>query len=132
MKLTNNEIYNYATALNENFGVNKEIKLPIKVNFFLQKNIKIILEAAQEIDKVRMEIIQTYGTPSEDGQSYEIPPEKIEAASAELTDLFSIEQDLSIHKFNLDDFNNIELTTGQTMALFFMINDEEDAVPVEE
>ena len=126
MKLTNNEIYNYANALLQYFGADNEMKLPIKVSFFLQKNIKVITEAAQEIDKVRMEIIQRYGTPSEDGQSYQISKDKIEIASQELEELFNIEQDLNVHRFNIDDFNNIEMTSAQTGALLFMIKDDED------
>ena len=131
MKLTNNEIYNYANALLQYFGADNEMKLPIKVSFFLQKNIKVITEAAQEIDKVRMEIIQRYGTPSEDGQSFQIPDDKIPVATQELQELFDIEQNLNIHRFDIDDFNNIEMTSAQTSALLFMIKDE-DENPVEE
>ena len=126
MKLTNNEIYNYANILNQYFGTDNEIKFPIKISFFLQKNIKIITEAAQEIEQVRMEIIQRYGVPTEDGQSYHIPDDKIEIASQELQDLFNIEQNLNIHQFDLDDFNNMEITSAQTAALLFMIKDEEN------
>lgn len=125
MKLTNNEIYNYANALNQYFGADNDMKLPIKVSFFLQKNIKVITEAAQEIDKARIEVAQRYGVLSEDGQSYQIPDEKIADASKELEDLFTIEQHLNIHMFKLDDFNNIELTSAQTAALLFMIKDED-------
>ena len=127
MKLTNSEIYNYANALMTYFGVDNDMKLPIKVSFFLQKNIKTIVEAAQEIDRVRTEIIQRYGVPSEDNdQSYQIPEDKIEIASQELQELFDLEQDLNIHRFNLDDFNNLEMTSAQTSALLFMIEDEEE------
>ena len=37
MKLTNNQIYDYATRLAAEFSDNS-LKLPIKVNFYLQKN----------------------------------------------------------------------------------------------
>ena len=126
MKFTNNEIYNYANALLQYFGADNDMKLPIKVSFFLQKNIKIIMEAAQEIDKARMEIVQRYGTLSEDGQSYEIPEEKVAIASQELEDLFNIEQYLNIHRFNIEDFGGIEMTSAQTAALLFMIKDEDE------
>lgn len=126
MKLTNNEIYNYANALLQHFGADNDMKLPVKLSFFLQKNIKIITEAAQEVDKARMEIIQQYGIPSEDGQSYEIPEDKVEIASQELEELFNIEQNLNIHRFYIDDFENIEMTSAQTAALLFMIKDEDE------
>ena len=124
MKLTNNEIYNYANALSQEFGTSASIKLPIKVNFFLQKNIKALVEAATDIENSRIAIAQEYGVLNEDGESYQIPPEKIEDASKELNDLFNLEQDIPIKKFNLEDFNNIELTTAQMSALLFMIKDE--------
>lgn len=124
MKLTNNEIYNYANALGQEFGANASLKLPIKVNFFLQKNIKTLVEAATDIENSRIEIAREYGVLTEDGESYQIPPEKIDDASKELNDLFGLEQDLPIKKFNLEDFNNIELTTAQMSALLFMIKDE--------
>jgi hypothetical protein len=47
MKLNNQKIYEYATNL---AAFNIEGKMPIKINFFLQKNINILREAAQEID----------------------------------------------------------------------------------
>lgn len=130
MKLTNNEIYNYANALLQYFGADNKMKLPIKVSFFLQKNIKVMTEAAQEIDRARIEIIQRYGTPNEDGQSYQIPEDNVEVASAELEELFNIEQNLNIHLFNLDDFNDIEMTSAETSALLFMIRDEDDLNPL--
>ena len=124
MKLTNNEICNYANALSQEFGTSASIKLPIKVNFFLQKNIKALVEAATDIENSRIAIAQEYGVLNEDGESYQIPPEKIEDASKELNDLFNLEQDIPIKNVNLEDFNNIELTTAQMSALLFMIKDE--------
>jgi hypothetical protein len=45
MKLTNNEIYTYANNLTEAFN-DKEQKLPIKINFYLQKNKNCLIELA--------------------------------------------------------------------------------------
>lgn len=125
MTLTNNEIYNYTTALNNEFNSSCKIKFPVRVNFFLQKNIQKLTNASSEIERARMEIAQSYGELNEDGTSYFIPPDKISQAQAELNELFDIDQDIKLHLFSIDDFNNIELTYQQMSALMFMIKDEE-------
>lgn len=122
MKLTNNEIYVYANELLTYFGQDCEIKFPIKVNFFLQKNIKKMTELAQDIEASRIAVAKEYGEPNEEG-SYTISPDKVEDASKELTDLFSLEQDVDIHIFKIDDFTNIELSMKQMNALMFMIEE---------
>lgn len=125
MILTNNEIYNYAAILTNEFGPNCDIKFPVKINFFLQKNIQLLTSLAQDIDKARLGIAQQYGVLNEDGSAYSIPDDKITEASQELNDLFNLEQDVNIRQFNIDDFNNIELSYQQMSALMFMIKDEE-------
>lgn len=125
--LTNNEIYNYANDLAEQFAQNKDVKFPVKVNFYLQKNQSELLELAQEIEKQRIAIIQEYGITNEETQQVEVPPEKIPEATEKLNELFSLTQEVKIYKINLDAFGNIELTAGQMQALLFMIeNDEEE------
>lgn len=125
MTLTNNEIYNYTTALNNEFNSSCKIKFPVRVNFFLQKNIQKLINASSEIERARMEIAQSYGELNEDKTSYFIPPDKISEAQEELNELFNIDQDIKLHLFSIDDFNNIELTYQQMSALMFMIKDEE-------
>lgn len=122
--MTNVEIYNYANALMSVF--NEEMTLPVKVNFYLQKNTNTMIEAGKEIEKARMDIIQRYGTPSEDGQSYEVPAENIEAVNKELEDLFSLEQEIKVNEISLEAFANVELTTAQVAAIAFMIKEEEE------
>ena len=122
MKLTNNEIYGYAIALNEAFTDNTQ-RLPMKVNFYLQKNKKTLMDLGQDIESSRMEIISTYGEISEDGAQYNIPQEKIELAQKELEDLLNLEQEVQIYKINIDNLpDDIILTTGQMEAMMFMID----------
>lgn len=121
MVLTNQKIYEYANSLGVFNGFNP--KLPVKISFFMQKNIKLITEAANEINEARLSIARTYGIYSEENDSYIIPPDVIPTAQAELNDLFNIEQDLNIHIFKLDEFENIELTYQQLSAIMFMIEE---------
>lgn len=120
MKLSNQKIYEYATRL---ASFNIDTKLPVRINFFLQKNINTINTAAQEIDAARLQIAQEFGTLNEDGSNYIIPPEKMESAQKEMIDLFGLEQDLNIHIFKLDDFDSVELTMDQLSTIMFMIEE---------
>lgn len=120
MKLTNNQIYSHATDLAQ---FNIEQKMPIRINFFLQKNIQEVMRLGQEIDQARTEIVQQFGTVNEDGTSYYVPPQNITAAQQELNDLFALKQEVNIHIFKLDDFNGIELTMEQLSAIMFMIEE---------
>ena len=122
MKLNNNQIYSYATQLNNIFS-NCDIKMPVRINFFLQKNIQTIAAAGQEIEQARINIAEQFGILNEEGTSYDIPVENMAAANKELNDLFSLEQDLSIHIFKLDDFDGIELTYQQLSVIMFMIEE---------
>lgn len=122
MKLNNNQIYSYATQLNNIFS-NCDIKMPVRINFFLQKNIQAIAAAGQEIEQARINIAKEFGALNEEGTSYSIPAENMAAANEELNDLFNLEQDLNIHIFKLDDFDGIELTYQQMSAIMFMIEE---------
>jgi hypothetical protein len=90
MKLTNNEIYSYAIALNEAFVDNTQ-RLPMKVNFYLQKNKKTLMELGRDIEESRVDIIRNYGELTEDETQYAISKENIEAAQKELEDLLNLE-----------------------------------------
>lgn len=122
MKLTNNEIYAYARNLVEAFE-NNDQKLPIKISFYLQKNKNTLIELAQDIEKSRMEIAQNYGEIDKSNQQYIIPPEKMEEATKELTDLFNLEQEVQIYTVSIDNFDDsFMVTSSQMEAIMFMID----------
>ena len=120
MKLINQQIYSYATNL---INFNIEQRLPIKINFFLQKNIQMIVRAAEEIDRARIEVGEHYGVLNEETGAYQVPAEKLPAANQELNDLMLLEQDINLHIFKLDDFDGIELTYQQLSNIMFMIEE---------
>ena len=121
MKLTNNKIYEYALALNEAFVDNTQ-RLPMKINFYLQKNKKTLLELGQDIEESRADIIRNYGELTEDGVRYSIPSDKISEAQKELEDLLNLEQEVNIYMISADSLtDDISLTTGQMEAIMFMI-----------
>ena len=121
MTLTNNEIYIYAKNLTEAFN-DKDQKLPIKINFYLQKNKSILTELAIDIDKQRISIASSNGKLNVEQQQYVIPPEKVEEVNKELNDLLSLTQEVQIYTIKIDDLDdNLSLTTAQMEAILFMI-----------
>lgn len=122
--LTNNEIYTIAMQLLETEVAQLNISLPVKVNFYLQKNIASIIDMAKEIEKARNEILQKYGTLNEEG-NYTLDEQKVEEANKELIDLFALEQEVPIYEISLDAFNDTELTSNQVKAITYMIKEEE-------
>lgn len=122
MRMTNLEIFNIAKALVEVFQDFNQ-RLPIKINFYIQKNKKVLLTLAQDIDNARLEIIQTYGQLDPATNQYILGASEIETAQQELNDLFSLEQEVDICFINIDSFpEDINLTPNQMEALMFMIN----------
>ena len=122
MMMTNNEIYTHTRQLMEAFQ-DGEQKLPIKINFYLQKNRTTLLALAQDIERSRLEIAQNFGVLDEAGEQYIIPNEKLAEASKELEDLFNLEQDVVIHKISIDSLSDdLILSAAQMEALMFMID----------
>lgn len=121
MLLTNNEIYMRAQELSIAFNDGKQY-LPIKINFYIQKNKDTLMALAQDIETNRIRIMEEYGVKNEDGTSYIIKTENIDVAQKEITDLFSIEQEVNIYTVSLDSIpEGTTLTTGQMEAIMFMI-----------
>ena len=122
MKLTNNQIYSYAIQLNEAF-TDATQRIPMKINFYLQKNKTTLMEMAQDIENNRMDIIKNYGVVVEDDpDKYSIPADKIQEAQQELVDLLNLEQEVNIYMISVDSLtDDISLTTAQMEAIMFMI-----------
>lgn len=122
MKITNYQIFEYIQNL-FNIFENDNLYIPVKANFLIQKNIKLIAAAGEEIEKSRLQVAQHYGVLDSEKNQYIIPQDKIAEANKEINDLFSIEQDLDIKTFKLDDLGNAEFTPKQMQAIMFMIEE---------
>ena len=120
IKMNNGMIYQYALTLNEALNDN-DLPMPVAVIFSIEKNKQTLMAAAQDVEKYRMDIIKKYG--EEVDGNYNVPQDKIEIANKELQDLFSIEQEVNIYKFNIEDLGDIKLTSNQMNAILFMIED---------
>lgn len=125
--LTNLEIYTTAQALMEN--ITTDMNLPVKVGFYIQKNMKKMTELAQEIEKSRMEIFDKYGEKDEENHQYKFDKSVQEQVQKELNDLFDLTQDVKTNMLELDWFDDIDLNANQIAAISYMIaDDDEDEV----
>lgn len=122
--MTNNEIYTHATNLLEAFENIAELKMPVKVHFYFQKNIDNIVNMAQDIEKSRNEILQKYGTIDEETHNYKFSDEDMDKVNSDITDLFSLEQEVKIHVIPMEWVEDMELTAKQVAAFSFMFEEE--------
>lgn len=125
MKLSNQLIYNYAYNLVAAFNDQAQV-LPVKINFYLQRNKKELIRLAQELEEERENLFKQYGEYNSKENNYIIPVDKQEFVKQQFNDLLALEQEVNIYKVKFTDFSNdINLTVGQMDALMFMIEDEE-------
>lgn len=129
-QFSNKEILSYAKILAQVFlNSSNDIELPVRVNFYLQKNIKTFLNAAQDIDEMRLKIGKKYGELNIQTKSYEIKDiNKLELAQRDLDNLLSIDQVLDIYMISLKDIEALTLTVAQMNAMLFMIDDDDDDI----
>lgn len=119
--MTNLTIYNKANALLETFNHLEDMTLPVKVHFYLQKNMELIVSMARDLEKKRIDIIEKYNISEAKQDS-----EEFERANQDIEELFSLEQEVKIYKLPLDWLENIELTSKQVQAFSFMLECEEE------
>lgn len=120
--MTNKQIYAIAEQLVSAFK-GETYYLSAKINFYLQKNLKLFVDLGEEIENERKKIFLNYGEPQEDGQ-ISIPFNKISTANEELEELLNIQQDIAYYILPLSAFDNFTLSNYQMQAILFMIEDD--------
>ena len=122
--MKNSEIYSIGIQLAEHV-MNLNLSLPVKVNFYLQKNISSLMAMATELEKSRNEILEKYGTIDSETGNYSFEDDVLDIANQELKDLFELEQEVPIYEISLEAFGDAELDTNQVQAISYMIKEEE-------
>lgn len=122
--LKNGKIFSMAVILKE-LCEDENLILPIKASFYLQKNKATLLDLAQEIENARNNIFAKFGTLNESGTEYVFDKNVIADANEELEVLLSLTQEVSLYMINIDDFNDVKLTSQQMSALMLMIEEVE-------
>lgn len=112
MKLKNYEIYNYTLSLQNIFNDNEKY-IPIKLNFIIQRNKKLLYDLAVEIEYERTLIMNNVNLSDEE-------------KNKELYNLENIEQDVNVKTISIDYIadDKIELTSAQMNAILFMFSEE--------
>lgn len=124
MKLTNEQIYLYGKQLYTAFSDVKQ-QLPVKLNFYIQKNKNTLRELSNEIEQSRKDIVYKYGEANEETGDYSVlSADKKALALQELQDLLSLEQEVQIYLIDLNAFEqDVNLTVEQMDAILFMIQE---------
>lgn len=125
MKLTNNQISEHSKVLLASFTNGKQ-NFPVRVNFYLQKNIRTLAALAKEIEEERVRILESLGQRNETNTEYIFENDlKKQQAIQELQDLFELTQDVQIYTFKLEDLDkDLSLSLEQMSAILFMIDDQ--------
>jgi len=99
-------------------------KLPIKLAYTLQRNMRLLQPDVQAYDKDRVELIKTkYGT--QEGEQWTVKPENMVAFSAEIESLASVELELDLRTIPLDGVN-MTIAPNDLYALDWMFIEAED------
>ena len=120
--MTHSEIYDIAVKLLNNFTDVDNIYLSAAAAFSIQKNKQNFLSVANEIEESRMSVLNKYNIGGEN-EEIQIATENIENANKELKDLLSIESEMKIYTFAIEELDGIKFTPTQMEAILFMIQE---------
>ena len=120
IKMKNREIYNLALTIDQ---IMKDMPdLPVGVGFYVQKNLNLIYDLAQNIESYKTTIFVKYGTKQEDDQII-IPPELRLKAQQELDELSELTQEIELKAIKLAQFTGIKMNSQCLSAITFMIRE---------
>lgn len=125
MKLKLDQIFIGYAALQQ---VGSE-KLPIKLSFTLQRNMRLLAPEAEGYEKSRVALIKTkYGVEQKNG-NFSVPPKNMEAFQKEMDELGKSEIELDIKTIAIDQAEALQISPVQFDALEWMFV-ENEVVPV--
>ncbi len=129
IKLTNERILNDANGL----GQLTQMKLPTKVSYAIAKNIDKIQSVLKIYNDEKQKLIDQYSVKDEDGKTLigednqiRIQEEFLSNWSKDIKELNEIENDIDIHKFDVNALLNstCEMSPGEFMLIDYMIEEE--------
>lgn len=120
---SNSQIYDIAVKILNNFSNIEDVYLPAAVAFSIQKNKKMLVGLAEEIEQARISILSHYNTNDND-KEIKIAADKIEDANNELKALLDIRQELKIYTFKIEELDGVKFTSSQMDSILFMIDEE--------
>lgn len=128
MLLSNERLLKDAQGLSEL----TQKSLPVKVSYAIAKNVSKIEGVLKIYNKENQKLIDKYSVKDEEGkpvisehQQVTIQPELIEECNKEFDELKEIENEIDIHKFNMNVLinGNYDMTPGELMLIDYMIEE---------
>ena len=128
MKLTNKRILEDANGLSQL----TQKSLPIKVSYAIAKNIAKIQPILKVYNDEKQKLIDQYSVKDKEGKTkvgednqITIQKEFLADWTKDIKELNEIENDIDIHKFNIDALlnSNCEMSPGEFMLIDYMIEE---------
>ncbi|MCB2308891.1 hypothetical protein LGL08_20600 [Clostridium estertheticum] len=129
MKLTNKRILDDAAGLSQL----TQKSLPIKVSYAIAKNIAKIQPVLKIYNDEKQKLLDQYSVKNEEGKTLieennqaTIQKEFLADWSKAIKELNEIENEIDVHKFNIDALLNstCEMSPGEFMLIDYMIEEE--------
>lgn len=129
MKLSNERLLNDAPGLSQL----TQKSLPVKISYAIAKNVAKIESNLKIYNKEKQKLIDKYSVKDEDEKTIvdengqiTIQKEFLENWNEDIKELQSIEVEIEIHKFSINDLFNssIAMSPGELMILDYMIMEE--------
>ncbi|MDP4144482.1 MAG: hypothetical protein Q8936_08380 [Bacillota bacterium] len=126
MKLSNQRILEDIQKL----GEIAQKQLPVKVSYAIAKNISKIEAELKIYNNEREKLIDKYAEKDEHGEviAYENGQVKfkkgcLKAWHNDISDLLTIENEIDIHKFRIDELNGINISPAEIKTIEYMIEE---------
>lgn len=117
MEFSNIKIYDLAIKA-QSFYEDKNLYLPVKVGFYLYKNLEKITEAANSIEFMRSKILEAHNASTDENKEQKF--------QKEMNELKNLTQEINFHYISLEDFEDIKLNPEQFSVIINMIDDDEE------
>lgn len=126
IKLSNERLVNDAA----NLRAISEKQLPVKVSYAIAKNMAKIESELKVYNKERAKLIDKYGEKEKDGKlklgengSIVIKVDSKDKWDKAINELLEIENEIDIHKFNMDLLEGHSIKPSELMTIDYMIED---------
>jgi len=126
MKLSNERILNDATKL----GLISQKELPVKASYAIAKNIAKLDSELKTYNSEREKLIEKYSQKDDNGKTVigennqvKLQEEHLENWKKDIKELLAIENDIEIHKFNIDALEDFRMTPAELMLIDYMIQE---------
>lgn len=126
VKLSNEQIINDSNKLR----AISEKQLPIKVSYALAKNIGKIESELKVYNKERNKLLDQYATKDKKGEfKFDKEGQVIfkdgckEKWDKDINELLEIENEIDIHKFNINELEGYSISPGELMVIDYMIQE---------